>query len=89
MPKEYKEYMADIKLVCTAHNVKPLEGRLRFTMKAYRPRKTGDLLNLPKLICDALNGAAYLDDEQIIEAHCYRYDDKDDPRIELIIEELL
>lgn len=47
----------------------PLQGRLLFDAKFYRRTHRGtDIDNLYKLCTDALNGVAYVDDEQIEKA---------------------
>jgi len=66
----------------------PTECLLSMTLKVYRPRKAGDLKNREKLLSDALNAIVYADDEQIIESHMYRYDDKANPRVEIVIEQV-
>lgn len=68
--------------------LEPLRGPVRFTATVYRPRKVGDLLNRDKVLCDALEGIAYQNDKQIIEAHFYLRDSKDNPRVEVEVEEI-
>jgi len=52
-----------------------------------RPVKTPDCDNILKIICDALNGIAYQDDKQIIEANISKwYSDK--PRVEVSLTEV-
>lgn len=70
-----------------SNGIKPFAGNVVVTIYVYRARKTGDLDNFQKLLLDALNGIAYNDDRQIVELHAYRCDDKDDPRVEVIIEQ--
>jgi Holliday junction resolvase RusA-like endonuclease len=53
----------------------------------YRPRKAGDLSNRIKVLEDALNGIAWIDDKQIVEIHARREDDASNPRVEVRIEE--
>ncbi|PRI11915.1 RusA family crossover junction endodeoxyribonuclease [Leucobacter massiliensis] len=51
----------------------PLKGRLMFIATFYRStRHRVDTDNLVKLCTDALNGIAYVDDEQIEEIHAKR-----------------
>lgn len=56
------------------------------TAKVYRPRRVGDLMNREKVLSDALQGIAFHDDKQIVEAHFYQHDDKDNPRVEVEVE---
>ena len=58
------------------------------TLRWHRPAKRGDLDNTTKVTLDALNGIAYSDDSQIVELHAYRFDDKDNPRMEVEIKPL-
>lgn len=53
------------------------------TLHVYRPRKTGDIDNVAKLILDGMQGVTYPNDNQVIELHIYRGDDKANPRIEV------
>ena len=54
---------------------------LNFTV--FRPRRKGDLDNYEKALLDALKGAVYLDDDQVVEIHAYRDDDRLNPRVVL------
>ena len=63
----------------------PWAGDLGIRLRVYRARKAGDLDNKIKVILDALNGVAWLDDSQIVYIEAHRKDDKDNPRIELDI----
>lgn len=65
-----------------------LTGNLCVTYRLYRPQKSGDLENRLKAMADALQGIAYKDDKQIVEIHAYRFDDKDNPRIEVDLREV-
>lgn len=64
----------------------PLAGPVVVRLWVYRPRRRGDLDNVLKAIGDALKGAAYLDDDQVVELHARRLDDKANPRIEVEVE---
>ncbi len=48
--------------------------------------KKPDLDNVEKIICDALQGLAYLDDKQIVEVHSFKAF-SDTPRVEIEIVE--
>ena len=60
-----------------------ISGDVAVTWTWYRARKSGDLDNRGKPIKDALQGVAYHDDNQVVEEHCYRRDDKANPRVEV------
>ena len=80
-----RAYKADVAKRCLIARIKPLEGDLSVTLWVYRPRKAGDLDNTMKLPLDAIKGFAYHDDKQIVELHAYRRDDKENPRIEVMV----
>ncbi len=67
---------------------RPATGPVAMTVRIYRERMTGDLDNRLKILFDALRGKLYLDDDQIVEIHAFRDDDKNDPRAEIEITEL-
>ena len=50
-----------------------------------RPTKTPDYDNIGKIISDALNGVAYRDDAQIVEANISKYY-SNLPRVEVMID---
>jgi Holliday junction resolvase RusA-like endonuclease len=52
----------------------------------YRPQKRGDLDNTLKILVDSMKGIIYHDDEQVTVIHAERYDDKKNPRVDLLIE---
>lgn len=65
-----------------------LSGPLCVTLRAYRPRRIGDLDNVQKVVLDSLTGIAYEDDGQIVQIVASRFDDKHDPRVEVEICEI-
>ncbi|RKG97010.1 RusA family crossover junction endodeoxyribonuclease, partial [Corallococcus sp. CA047B] len=82
--REALAYKAAVARVAALAQVKPLAGPVRLTLTVYRPRRTGDLDNTLKVLNDALNGLAWLDDEQVVSIHAERADDKAAPRVELV-----
>lgn len=68
--------------------IEPLTGPVAVTITSYRPRKKGDIDGVLKLALDSMNGYVYGDDSQVITLHVYRLDDKDNPRLEVTIEEV-
>jgi crossover junction endodeoxyribonuclease RusA len=64
---------------CTTRNVS-------ITLRVYRPRKTGDLDNSLKILIDSMKGIIYEDDEQVVVIHAERYEDKNNPRVDLLVE---
>ncbi len=78
--KEFKDF-------CHATLKKePIEGNVSVTIIFYRQRKSGDVDAPIKLLLDAMQRIAYVNDNQVTELHVYRKDDKDNPRIELTVE---
>ena len=63
------------------------EGDLEVTYWIYMPRLT-DWDNRVKAVQDALKGVAWKDDSQIAVAHVYRLRDRDNPRVEVEIQEV-
>jgi crossover junction endodeoxyribonuclease RusA len=61
-------------------------GPVAVTLDVYRPRKSGDLDNRIKVVLDALQGLAYVNDDQIVSIIAHRHDDKHNPRVEVTIE---
>jgi crossover junction endodeoxyribonuclease RusA len=81
--RKYKQTAALAALACGAFR---LTGELRVRMDVYRPLRCGDLDNVQKLVCDALNGIAWHDDKQLVEIVARRFDDRANPRVELTVE---
>lgn len=68
---------------------KKLEGDIKVVLNVYfRSKKTSDLDNVLKATLDSLTGSLWKDDRQITEIVAYKKQDKDNPRIEIIIKNL-
>ena len=83
-----KAYRHGVMLQAQAHNLHPFAGPVAVYVRVYRARKAGDLDNFKKVLYDALQGVAYNDDDQIVEEHAWRYDDKDNPRVEVEVRQV-
>ncbi|WNG57376.1 RusA family crossover junction endodeoxyribonuclease [Archangium gephyra] len=83
---EARRYKAAVAELARREGVLPLIGPVRLTLRAYRPRRVGDLDNVRKVLLDALQGWAYLDDGQVSEDHGYRLEDPKRPRVEVLLE---
>lgn len=83
---EALQYKARVAQLARAAGVLPLVGPVRLTLWAYRPRRVGDLDNVRKVLLDALQGWAFLDDGQVSEDHGYRLEDPKHPRVEVLLE---
>jgi len=64
-----------------------LEGPVAVSITWYRKRRSGDLDNRIKVVLDVLRGLAYIDDKQVVELHAWRFDDKENPRVDVIVTE--
>lgn len=86
LTNEGRSYKQNAAAMAFMAGVRRLSGPIKVSLKAYRPRKSGDLDNLAKLVLDGMKGIAWNDDSQIVEIHMYRFDDPKNPRLELKIE---
>ena len=78
--RAYKDEIALLLRSCI-----PLEGDVSVNFTVFRPAHRGDLDNYNKIMFDALQGLVYYNDNQIVEIHSYRKDDKVNPRVEILI----
>jgi crossover junction endodeoxyribonuclease RusA len=83
---EARAYKNRIRLLAMAERLRPLAGPVSLSLGVYRPQKSGDLSNRIKVLEDALSGVAFEDDDQVVELHALRMDDKTNPRVEVTIE---
>jgi crossover junction endodeoxyribonuclease RusA len=60
-------------------------GPVEVTLDWYRSRKAGDLDKRIGVALDALQGVVYVNDNQIVRLVANRYDDKQNPRLEVTI----
>lgn len=75
-------YKAQVGLLCLACGLhRPFLGPVALDVQVHRAQKSGDLSNRIKVLEDALQGHAYLDDDQVVEIHARRHDDPEDPRV--------
>lgn len=82
--KEAKQYKQGAKLRALTQGMRPIqEGEVALLITVFRPRKTGDLDNHLKVLLDSLNGVAYKDDKQVAEIFISRFEDKENPRVEV------
>lgn len=85
LSSEAKKYKSDVRKIFEASNVDLLkeDKMVILHIDVYRPRKIGDLDNTLKGILDSLNGCLYVDDRQVVEIHARRFDDKENPRVNI------
>ncbi len=81
--QEARNYKAQAGWLAKSQDVQLLDGDIAVTLKLYRPQKKGDIDNRIKVLLDALQGVAFENDSQIVELHVFRYDDKNNPGVEV------
>jgi Holliday junction resolvase RusA-like endonuclease len=87
---KYKNYARDIQIQFCSQlpNFTPIEKEIIMTMTFYfEDKRCLDLSNAPKSICDALQNFLYKNDKQICELHLFKKFDKNNPRVEIVIDE--
>ena len=80
---EAREYQAAVANRARLHVVEPLTGPVTLTVTWFRKIRRGDLDNRLKVLLDAMNGVLYVDDDQVVEIHAFRKDDRLNPRVEV------
>lgn len=83
--EDAKTYKRGVAMAAAHAGLHPFTGAVAVSLHVYRARKAGDLDNFAKVTLDALRGLAYNDDDQIVELHLWRHDDKANPRVEVEI----
>lgn len=84
---EARAYQLKVKLLALTQigKPKPFEGPCALIISIFRARRRGDLGNFLKVVEDAIQGVAFVDDEQVDEIHMYRYEDPANPRAEVSV----
>lgn len=85
LTSEARAYKATVTHLARKSGCEMLLGPVSVTVDVYRPRRVGDLDNCLKVLLDSITGVAWKDDAQIVEIHARRYEDKNNPRVELTI----
>jgi Holliday junction resolvase RusA-like endonuclease len=85
--REHRRYALVVARAASDLGAEVLEGPLILSVDVYRPRRSGDLDNTLKAIQDSLKGILWKDDAQIVEIRARRYDSKENPRVEVLVEE--
>ena len=89
LSKDAKTYRASVSVACMRARIRsPITGPVAVTLRWFRGRKSGDLDNRIKQTLDSIQGVIVGDDAQVCELHCYREDDKTNPRLELEVKSL-
>jgi crossover junction endodeoxyribonuclease RusA len=84
---EAQQYKQDVGDVCRHHSIEPMAGAVSVQIDVYRARKAGDLDNFLKVAGDSLIGHAFHDDSQVVEIIARRFDDKQNPRLEITVKQ--
>lgn len=63
----------------------PFEGAVVAVWEFYFPNRRHDASNCIKALEDALQGAAYINDRQIVEGTYRKFIDRDNPRVEVAL----
>lgn len=89
MYPEGKAFIAEARRIAAASKIQILEGPVCLSYWLWRSRDQGDLMNVDKALCDALEGFWYVNDKQIKEHHAYCMpDDPQNPRVEVLVRAL-
>jgi Holliday junction resolvase RusA-like endonuclease len=83
---EARSYQQRARLLALSMGARPLAGPVSVGFAVFRPRRVGDLDNVLKVILDALNGVAWVDDSQVEVLTAMRFEDKANPRVEVKVE---
>lgn len=70
---EARAYRLAVSAEALAALAAPLRGAVRLTADVYVETRRRDLDNCIKVLCDALQGVAFEDDNQIAEIHARRF----------------
>ena len=89
MTREAKAYKELTYWKAKQQGAKPLEGPVILRGTIYFPNQRGDLSNRIKVLEDALQGAAYVNDSQVVRIDLSKAIDKKNPRVELEILEAI
>jgi Holliday junction resolvase RusA-like endonuclease len=86
-PRETQRAEHTVKVVARSAKVKPIQGPVSIELRFFRATKRRcDWDNLAKLVCDALNGIAWKDDSQIVDARIVKGHDAGSPRTEVVVQ---
>jgi Holliday junction resolvase RusA-like endonuclease len=84
---EAKEFKERAVAIGRASGMPVLKGKILIVLDFYFPTKAGDLQNRDKVMLDVLQGVAYVNDKQVTRKEEERFDDPDNPRVEVTIQE--
>lgn len=82
---EAKAYREEVGWFFRQEGWVPLRGAVGVNIRIYRARRSGDIDGFLKILLDAMQGHAFEDDSQIVELHAFRFDNKDNPHVDVIV----
>lgn len=87
LSKEAKDYCARVKVLAFEQGARdPMEGPIAVSIVWTRERRSGDLDGRLKIVLDALQGSAYVNDAQIVQLDAKRQDrDVCEPGLEIVV----
>lgn len=83
--REGRDYKSNAASIARAAGARPIVGDVCVNIDIYRKRKAGDLDNTLKILLDSLKGVAWKDDSQVKRIVAERFEDKENPRAEVIV----
>lgn len=83
--REAKQFKLAVDNICSRFRKDPFIGDVAVSVKFFRQRRVGDIDNYFKALLDSLKGFAFNDDKQISWLHAERFEDKENPRVEVEI----
>lgn len=87
LTKEAETYKRRVAQYAIANGIFPSLAPIALDVRVFRARKRGDIDGYLKVLLDALQGCAYEDDKQVVKINIERFDDKEDPRVEVDVTE--
>lgn len=87
LTEEAKKFKSQTEHIARAHGIPVLKGAVLVAIKYFFPTAAGDLTNRDKVLLDVLQGIAYENDRQITRKEEERFSDKNNPRVEITIQE--
>lgn len=79
------QYKAAARRIASGSGCNAFVEPVHVQVDVYRPAKRGDLDNTLKVLLDSLNRIAYVDDSQIVKITARRFEDKKNPRAEVVV----
>lgn len=88
LSEEGRSFKARAGLLALAEGLRPTSAEVEVAVAIHRPRKAGDLDNFLKVILDSMTGVAWHDDKQVRKITAERFEDKENPRAVISIQEV-